>query len=248
MLNIDSVVEVTDVNHQFGKFAVLDKINVDVRRGEIVGFLGPSGSGKTTLVRAIVGMFKPTSGKIKVLGMDMPTLSIVDHIGYMAQSDALYEDLNAYDNLFFFSALYNLKGNEAKRRADEVLSLVLLKDHAKRLVRTYSGGMKRRLSLAIALLHNPELLILDEPTVGIDPVLRKQFWDEFLRLRDIGTTIIITTHVMDEAEHCDRLALIRNGNIIALGTPDELKKSSGQATIEGAFLYYGQDSKEGKAI
>ncbi len=245
---MDSVVEVTDVNHQFGKFTALDRINVNVRRGEIIGFLGPSGSGKTTLVRAIVGMFKPTSGKIKVLGKDMPTLSIVDHIGYMAQSDALYEDLNAYDNLFFFGALYNLKGNEAKRRAEEVLSLVLLKEHAKRSVRTYSGGMKRRLSLAIALLHNPELLILDEPTVGIDPVLRKQFWDEFLRLRAKGTTIIITTHVMDEAEHCDRLALIRNGNIIASGTPDELKKSSGQTTIEGAFLYYGQDKKEGKAI
>jgi len=152
--------------------------------------------------------------------------------------------LNAYDNLYFFGELYGMKGNMAKQRADEVLSLVLLKDHAKRPVRTFSGGMKRRLSLAIALFHDPELLILDEPTVGIDPVLRKQFWDEFRRLKDKGATIIITTHVMDEAEHCDRLALIRGGRIIALDTPQGLKSSSGKDSIEGAFLYFGQDRRE----
>jgi len=242
------IVKTTNVKQQFGKFTALYDISMDVKRGEIVGLLGPSGSGKTTLVKGMVGMLKPTSGKIIVLDKEMPTLSIVDQIGYMAQSDALYEDLNAYDNLFFFGSLYGLKGNVAKKRAEEVLSLVLLTEHAKRPIHTYSGGMKRRLSLAIALLHEPKLLILDEPTVGIDPVLRKQFWNEFYRVREKGTTIIITTHVMDEAEHCDRLALIRGGNIIAMGTPEELKKSSGESTIEGAFLYYGQDQKEGKTI
>jgi ABC-2 type transport system ATP-binding protein len=241
------IVKVCNLKQQYGKLVVLDNVNIDVNKGEILGLLGPSGSGKTTLVKAMIGMLNPSSGKISVLDKEMPTLPVVTHIGYMAQSDALYDDLNAYDNLYFFGELYGMKGNEARKRAEEVLSLVMLAPHAKRLVRTFSGGMKRRLSLAIALFHKPELLILDEPTVGIDPVLRKQFWEEFRRLKAEGVTIIITTHVMDEAEHCDRLALIRNGNIIALDTPEKLKEASGSDTIEGAFLYFGEERK-GEAI
>lgn len=242
------VIKISGVRQQFGKFVALNNINIDVKKGEIIAFLGPSGSGKTTLVKATIGMFKPTSGVITVLGKDVPTLSVVDRIGYMAQSDALYDELNAYDNLYFFGSLYGLRGAAAKKRADEVLSLVLLTEHAKRPVKTFSGGMRRRLSLAIALFHRPELLILDEPTVGIDPVLRRQFWNEFHRISKEGTTIVLTTHVMDEAEHCDRLALIRSGSLIALGTPDELKQNSGEKTIEGAFLFYGQEEKEEKII
>lgn len=239
----EAIVEVKSLKQQFGKLVVLDNVDMDVKRGEILGLLGPSGSGKTTMVKAIIGMLNPTSGKITVLDKEMPTLSVVSRIGYMAQSDALYEDLSAYDNLYFFGELYGVKGGEARKRAEEVLTLVMLTPHAKRPVRTFSGGMKRRLSLAIALFHNPELLILDEPTVGIDPVLRKQFWDEFYRLKAKGVTIILTTHVMDEAEHCDRLALIRGGRIMALGTSEELKKSSGRDTIEGAFLFFGDERK-----
>jgi ABC-2 type transport system ATP-binding protein len=242
------IISIKDVRQQFGKFVALDNINMDIKKGEILGFLGPSGSGKTTLVKAIIGMFKPTSGKITVLGTEVPSLSIVGRIGYMAQADALYDDLNAYDNLLFFGSLYGIRGIEAKKRADEVLELVLLTEHAKRPVRTFSGGMKRRLSLAIALFHRPELLILDEPTVGIDPVLRRQFWNEFNRLKNEGTTIVLTTHVMDEAEHCSRLSLIRSGSLIALGTPEELKQSSGEKTIEGAFLFYGQETKGEKIL
>jgi ABC-2 type transport system ATP-binding protein len=244
----ENVININSVGQSFGEVIALDNINMNIKKGEIIGFLGPSGSGKTTLVKAIIGMFKPTSGKITVFGTEVPSLTIVDRIGYMAQADALYDDLNAYENLLFFGALYGLRGIEAKKRADEVLALVLLTEHAKRPVRTFSGGMKRRLSLAIALFHHPELLILDEPTVGIDPVLRRQFWKEFNRLRQSGTTIVVTTHVMDEAEHCDRLSLIRSGLLIALGTPDELKESSGEKTIEGAFLYYGEEKKEEKSI
>ncbi|MBC8063078.1 MAG: ABC transporter ATP-binding protein [Clostridiaceae bacterium] len=236
----DNIIKVENFKQQFGKFVVLENINLEVKRGEIIGLLGPSGSGKTTLVKAIVGMSEPTEGTVSVLQTKMPSLSVVSRIGYMAQSDALYEDLNAYDNILFFSSLYGMKGKEAKKRADEVLELVLLREHGKKLVRNFSGGMKRRLSLAIALVHNPEILILDEPTVGIDPVLRVEFWKEFERVRAAGVTIIITTHVMDEAEHCDRLALIRDGGIIAIGTPEELKKNSGESTVEGAFLYYGK--------
>jgi ABC-2 type transport system ATP-binding protein len=245
---MDNIINIKSVGQRFGEVVALDNINMDIKKGEIIGFLGPSGSGKTTLVKAIIGMFKPTSGKITVFGTDVPSLAIVDRIGYMAQADALYDDLNAYENLLFFGSLYGLRGIEAKKRADEVLALVLLSEHAKRQVRNYSGGMKRRLSLAIALFHRPELLILDEPTVGIDPVLRRQFWNEFSRLQKNGTTIVVTTHVMDEAEHCDRLSLIRSGLLIALGTPEELKQSSGEKTIEGAFLYYSQDEKEEKSI
>ena len=246
-MNNENVIKVENFKQQFGKFIVLENINLEVKRGEIIGLLGPSGSGKTTLVKAIVGMNEPTEGSVTVLQIKMPSLAAVSRIGYMAQSDALYEDLNAYDNILFFASLYGMKGKAAKKRADEVLELVLLKSDGKKLIKNFSGGMKRRLSLAIALVHNPEILILDEPTVGIDPVLRVEFWKEFERARQTGVTIIITTHVMDEAEHCDRLALIRNGGIIAMGTPEELKKNSGESTVEGAFLYYGKD-KEVKSL
>lgn len=239
----DLVVQIKNLKQQFGSSVVLNNINFDVIKGEIVGLLGPSGSGKTTLVKNIVGMNSPSQGEVLVLNTKVPSLAVVKRIGYMAQSDALYEDLTAIDNLLFFASLYGIKGKEAKVRANDVLALVHLENHAKKLVQHYSGGMKRRLSLAIALIHNPELLILDEPTVGIDPVLRKEFWDEFERLRKLGATIIITTHAMDEAEHCDRLALLRDGHIIAMNTPKELKKSSGKDTIEGAFLYYGTNGK-----
>jgi len=241
------VIKIENYKQQFGRIIVLENINLEVRRGEIIGLLGPSGSGKTTLIKAIVGMSQPTEGSVSVLQTKMPSLSVVSRIGYMAQSDALYEDLNVYDNILFFASLYGMKGKEAKKRADEVLDLVLLKAEGKKLVKNFSGGMKRRLSLAIALVHNPEILILDEPTVGIDPVLRVEFWKEFERIRKTGVTLIITTHVMDEAEHCDRLALIRSGGIIAIGTPKELKDKSGESTVEGAFLYYGRE-KEVKSL
>lgn len=242
-MNSENVIKVERFKKQFGKSIVLENINLEVKKGEILGLLGPSGSGKTTLVKALVGMIEPTEGLVTVFQTKMPSLSAVSRIGYMAQSDALYEDLNAYDNILFFASLYGMKGKASRKRATEVLELVALKEDGKKLVKNFSGGMKRRLSLAIALVHNPELLILDEPTVGIDPVLRVEFWKEFERVRVAGVTIIITTHVMDEAEHCDRLALIRNGGIIAIGTPLELKKSSGKDTMEGAFLYYGKEEE-----
>lgn len=238
------VINVDNVKQHYKDVIALDGVSMTINKGEIIGFLGPSGSGKTTLVKAMIGMYKPTDGQVSVLGVKVPSLSVVNHLGYMAQSDALYEDISAYDNLIFFAALYGFQGKKAKIRAEEVLELVRLNEHAKRPVRTFSGGMKRRLSLAIALMHKPEILILDEPTVGIDPVLRREFWNEFKKLKNMGTTIIVTTHVMDEADHCDRLALIRNGQLIALGTPEEIKKQSGEATIEGAFLRYSDENRE----
>ena len=232
------IITVSKLTQRFGKSVVLDDINLEVKKGEILGILGPSGSGKTTLVKNIVGMENPDKGEIMVLNTRMPSLDVVLRFGYMAQSDALYEDLCAFDNLLFFASLYGLKGKKAKSRAEEVLKLTHLIEDKKKLIRNFSGGMKRRLSLAISLIHEPELLILDEPTVGIDPVLRKEFWEKFYLLKNMGCTIILTTHVMDEAEKCDRLVLIRNGKIIAAASPDELKSLSGENNIEGAFLYF----------
>lgn len=235
----ETVVEVSRLVQKFGKRVVLDGISFTVARGEIVGLLGPSGSGKTTLVKTIAAVGDYSGGEVRVLGRRMPDYKTIARIGYMAQADALYHDLTGYDNLVFFAELFGVKGRKRKERIEELLRLVQLIEHAKRPVATYSGGMKRRLSLAVALLHEPEILILDEPTVGIDPVLRQDFWREFLRLREQGTSILITTHVMDEAEHCDRLGLIREGKLIALGTPAQLKEEAGASTIEEAFLRFG---------
>jgi ABC-2 type transport system ATP-binding protein len=169
----------------------------------------------------------------------MPSRDMLGKIGYMAQSDALYNELTAKENLDFFAALFGMKRLQRKSRIREVMDLVGLSDALNRPVAAYSGGMKRRLSLAIALLHSPGILILDEPTVGIDPVLRKAIWDELQVLSRSGTTILVTTHVMDEAERCHRLGMIRDGQLLAVGTPEELKAATGASTIEEAFLAYG---------
>jgi len=243
-MSLPKIIETTNLQVSFGKNTVLKNINLTVKKGEILGLLGPSGSGKTTLVKAFIGMNKAEIGSVTVLGEKMPSLKIIPNIGYMAQSDALYDDLSGIDNLLFFGELYGLRGKNAKERAMELLTLVELHPYYKKAVKNYSGGMKRRLSLAIALMHKPELLILDEPTVGIDPILRKSFWEEFERIRKEGCTIIVTTHVMDEAYKCDRLALIREGEIIAEGSPANLITSSGGSNIEDAFLHFGNSKME----
>ncbi|MEK4850269.1 ABC transporter ATP-binding protein [Paenibacillus sp. FSL H7-0756] len=233
------VIAVTRVNRAFGNKTVLKDITLQVNQAETFGILGPSGSGKTTLVKLLTGIDEVTSGEVTVLGVRMPKLAMLQHIGYMAQSDALYTELSAKENLEFFAALYGLKGGNRTRRIGDVMELVNLQEHLRRRVDQYSGGMKRRLSLAIALLHEPPLLLLDEPTVGIDPVLRQSIWKELKALNRKGTTIVLTTHVMDEAEKCDRLAMIRDGVLLAADTPAGLLQATGSASIEEAFLYYG---------
>lgn len=232
-------IDINNVYRSFGKNMVLKDISLDIKHAEIFGLLGPSGSGKTTLVKLIAGIDKPTRGTVVVNGVNMPNLRMLAEIGYMAQSDALYGELTANENLQFFASLFGLHGKEQRRRISETLELVNLENASKKLVSTYSGGMKRRLSLAIALLHHPTVLILDEPTVGIDPILRVSIWNEFRKMSDAGTTIIVTTHVMDEAEKCHRLAMIRDGELMAVGTPEVLKEQTQSNTIEDAFLAYG---------
>jgi ABC-2 type transport system ATP-binding protein len=237
--NESAAIVVQHVDRSFGRTRVLHDVNLEVRSGEIFGLLGPSGSGKTTLVKLIAGIDAPTSGQVYVGGVRMPSREMLGKIGYMAQSDALYGELTAKENLEFFAALFGMKGQQRKSRIREIMDLVGLSDALNRPVSAYSGGMKRRLSLAIALLHSPGILILDEPTVGIDPLLRKAIWDELHAMRRSGTTILVTTHVMDEAERCDRLGMIRDGRLLAVGTPEELKATAGVRTLEEAFLSFG---------
>lgn len=227
------------VTRQFGRKTILQDISLEVLTAEVFGLLGPSGSGKTTLVKLLAGIDEATSGSVHMGDVTLPRRDMLSKIGYMAQSDALYEELTAQENLDFFASLFGLSGKTKKRRIEDVITLVNLQDSQKKLISSFSGGMKRRLSLAIALLHQPKVLILDEPTVGIDPVLRVSIWNELRAMSNDGTTIIITTHVMDEAEKCDRLAMIRNGSLIALGSPEALKRETKSATIEEAFLTYG---------
>ncbi|QAY65469.1 ABC transporter ATP-binding protein [Paenibacillus protaetiae] len=238
-----SAVIVQSITRTYGDKTVLDRITLSIPKGELFGLLGPSGSGKTTLIRAITGLEQTDSGTVTLLHERMPQRSMLRRFGYMAQADALYNELTGRQNMAFFGALYGLQGKQLQARIEDCARLVDLSGDLARAVRTYSGGMKRRLSLAIALLHEPELLVLDEPTVGIDPLLRRTIWQELSGLRSSGTTIIVTTHVMDEAEKCDRLGLIQSGKLIALGTPDEIKFSAGAASIEEAFIALGKGGR-----
>lgn len=243
----EAAVTVENLRVQFGKCTVLPNVSVSVPEGQIVGLLGPSGSGKSTLVKSIIGTNRFQAGSITVFGRQIPSFEAMSEIGYMAQNDALYDDLSAWENVMFFGDLYSMNKPELKDRAEELLTFVGLEQERKKAVRFYSGGMKRRLSLAIALVNNPRLLILDEPTVGIDPVLRKKFWEKFEDLKAGGCTILATTHVMDEASHCDRLILLREGNVIADGTLPELLEQTKTNNIEDAFLRFsgaGEQEKE----
>jgi ABC-2 type transport system ATP-binding protein len=234
-----AAIQASAIHKRFGTQDILHDINLQIQPAEIFGLLGPSGSGKTTLVRLITGIDTATAGEVLVLGERMPNLDMFNRIGYMAQADALYTELTAKENLEFFASLFGLHGAERKKRIRDCMELVNLTADLNKQVSTYSGGMRRRLSLAIALIHQPAILILDEPTVGIDPVLRHSIWNELRTLCDRGTTIIVTTHVMDEADKCDRLGMIREGRLIASGTPTELIQAVGQNSLEEAFLVYG---------
>ncbi|WP_144513751.1 ABC transporter ATP-binding protein [Bacillus sp. FJAT-22090] len=239
-----STIILDQVSKQFGKKIVLNNISLSVNAGQILGLIGPSGSGKTTLVKLIVGMDQPSSGQVQVLNTKVPNLKLLQSIGYMAQADALYNDLTGQENLAFFASLYRLSKEVQKKRIAYAADLVDLTPHLSKKVQNYSGGMKRRLSLAIALIHDPQVLILDEPTVGIDPELRKSIWAEIHRLKEEGKTILITTHVMDEAEKCDQLAMVREGEIISNGSPSILKNLYQTDNLEEVFLKAGGEKVE----
>ncbi len=231
-----TLLHLQDLEKSFGCQMVLDHVGFDLQSGEIIGLIGPSGAGKSTMIKTMLGMEKADSGMALVLDHTMPNRHILGDIGYMAQSDALYEALSGQENLEFFGQLKGLSKKDLKEEIAHVAQVVDLIEHLNKAVSGYSGGMKRRLSLAIALLGNPQLLILDEPTVGIDPSLRKKIWQELMALRDKGVGILVTTHVMDEAELTDKVGLLLGGKIIAFDTPKNLKEVYCVSSIEEVFL------------
>jgi len=238
-----TLLEVQSVSRFFGKVEAVRDVSLRVNQGELLGLLGPSGAGKTSLVRMIAGADKADSGSVVAFGLTMPALGALPQIGYMAQSDALYLELTGRQNLEFFGALFGLRDASLTQAMERAVTLVDLADALDRPVLGYSGGMKRRLSLATALLHAPKLLVLDEPTVGLDPVLRRAVWNELRALADQGTTILITTHVMDEASECDRICMMRNGLLIADDSPDGLRAATGAESLTEAFVHYAEPSE-----
>ena len=224
-------VSLEDVSRSFGPLKALNGVTLQVRRGEIYGLLGPNGAGKTTLIRLICGLLGADAGSVAVLGKRMPNVAALRHIGYMTQQAALYPSLSVEENARFFAAI-----NGVNDGVKEALELVQLYDRRKSVVSTLSGGMRQRCSLACALVHRPELLLLDEPTVGVDPQLRVQFWEAFRRMAAQGTTMIVSSHVMDEADRCQRLGLIQYGRLLAEGTPAEIREQGGSQNLEAAFL------------
>lgn len=228
-------VEVEDLVKTFGTFVAVDHIHFQVERGEIFGFLGPNGAGKSTTIRMLCGLLMPTSGKGRVAGFDImkEPEKIKQVIGYMSQKFSLYEDLTVNENLHFFGGIYGLSGSHQKEREETALEMAGLTELRDRITRTLAVGWKQRLALGCAILHEPSILFLDEPTSGVDPISRRNFWGLIQQMGEGGVTTFVTTHYMDEAEYCDRLALIYQGKIIALGTPSGLKlKTLSQGVME----------------
>jgi ABC-2 type transport system ATP-binding protein len=238
---MDPVIRAEGLHKHFGALRAVDGVDLEVQAGEIYGLLGPNGSGKTTLIRLLIGLLRPTSGQVAILGQPMPNKPVLAQVGYMTQALALYDDLSARDNVAFFAAMCSPAARADAERVGEALALVGLTDRAGSLVRTLSGGMKQRLSLACALVHRPLLLLLDEPTVGVDPQLRVTFWSYFRQLAAEGVTIVVSSHVMDEAERCDRLGFMRQGRLLAEGSAAALRDQAGTETLEEAFLHFAGD-------
>jgi ABC-2 type transport system ATP-binding protein len=223
---------------RFGDLTAVDSIDLELPPGRIYGLLGPNGSGKTTLIRLLAGLARPSSGSARVLGVEMPSRSNLEHIGYMTQADGIYAELSVWENIRFFAALFGVHDDAALRHAIEVVDLGDRRDTP---AFELSGGMRRRLSLACALVHTPQILFLDEPTVGIDPALRVQFWGYFRDLAAGGATLLVASHVMDEADRCDELLLILHGRLLARGSGAEIRQQAGVPDLEGAFLRLGAE-------
>ncbi|MCL4879927.1 MAG: ABC transporter ATP-binding protein [Anaerolineae bacterium] len=230
---------VENVHKHFGEVKALQGFSLYAQKGEIYGLLGPNGAGKSTLIRAIVGLITPDMGRVVVLGKTMPDKDILSKVGYMTQASALYAELTVWQNVAFFAGLL---GCRDKTAIEEAIALVDLSDRAHSRVATLSGGMRQRVSLASVLAHHPELVLLDEPTVGVDPQLRVQFWEHFRKLTAQGITLIVSSHVMDEAERCDRLGFLRRGSLIAEGSAESLRQQAGKDNLEDAFLYFAEKS------
>ncbi len=229
-------VETNRLEKKYGTFKAVDGLDLKIERGETYGLLGPNGSGKTTIIKILCNLLKATSGNAFLLGKKVGDPSIAPRVGYMPQETALYIDLSIHDNIMLFGEIYGMSNSEIEREESSLLKFVDLEEWRDTSIANLSGGMRHRVSLACSLLHNPELLFLDEPTVGVDPELRASFWEYFETLGSKGGTVIITTHYMDEAHRCSKIGLLRQGKLIAEGTPTEIIESADCRSLEDAFL------------
>ena len=216
-----------ELTKRFGDFTAVDKVSFRIHPGEVFGWLGPNGAGKTTTIRMMLGLLQPTSGKLSVLGYDPVTQAktMQAHVGYMSQLFTLYNDLTARENIRFYGRVYGLKRDELARRQEEIIRMAGLEGREDTLTANLSGGWKQRLALGCAIVHNPKVVFLDEPTAGVDPISRREFWGLIYAMAKKGTTVLVTTHYMDEAELCQRVGFINLGRLVAVGTPDELKQN-----------------------
>ncbi len=239
-MQADAVVEARSLTFSYGALRVLDGLSFSVGKGEIFGVLGANGSGKTTLMRLMVGLLRRDGGTLTVHG-EVPSPRQAARVGYMPQLSALYQELSVRENVDFFARMYGMPDRGSRGRSvDETIDLVGLTPQSSDTILSLSGGMRQRVSLAIALVHRPSLLLLDEPTVGLDPDVRAIFWERFRQMAESGTTIMVSSHTMDDAAHCDRLAFLRGGKVIALDTPSALRAATGHAnaSLEDAFIHF----------
>lgn len=244
----DTVISVKDLCKDFGSFHAVDHITFEVRRGEIFGFLGANGAGKTTAMRMLCGLSYPTSGSGTVAGFDVMTQgeAIKRHIGYMSQRFSLYEDLTVWENIRLYAGIYGLTCRQTLRRAAELLARLQFRSEIHTRVGSLPLGWKQKLAFSVATLHRPEVVFLDEPTGGVDPLTRRQFWELIYRAASEGTTVFVTTHYMDEAEYCSRVSVMVDGRIRALGTPAELKKQFDARTMDQVFRRLAREAKRGE--
>tara|TARA_R110002111_G_scaffold243363_2_gene305352 strand:- start:3990 stop:4769 length:780 start_codon:yes stop_codon:yes gene_type:complete len=238
MKNINKVIQVEGLTKMFGDFTAVNAITFDVEKGEIFGFLGANGAGKTTAMKMLIGISNPTSGKASVAGFDVLTNAenIKKNIGYMSQKFALYDDLTVIENITFFGGIYGLPRKRIKEKSKILIKDLGLQDVANQLVGSLPLGWKQKISFSVALLHDPKIVFLDEPTGGVDPITRRQFWEMIYKAANEGITIFVTTHYMDEAEYCDRVSIMVNGKIEALDTPKKLKEQFKAANMNDVFL------------
>ena len=231
-------VEVVNLVKRFGSFCAVDHVSLQVQPGEIFGFLGPNGAGKSTTIRILCGLLAPTEGSARVGGFDVASdsESVKKNIGYMSQKFSLYDDLSVLENIDFFAGVYGVPRGRRKEREEYVLRMAGIEEKRDMMTHLLAGGWKQRLALGCAILHEPPILFLDEPTSGVDPISRRKFWDLIYELSGRGVTIFVTTHYMDEAEYCGRVSIMDAGKIAALGTPAELKKQTGAANMQDVFL------------
>ncbi|OPJ55751.1 ABC transporter ATP-binding protein [Clostridium oryzae] len=245
---MENAIEIRKLTKKFGKFTAVDNVSFNVPRGKIYGFIGPNGSGKTTVIKMLCGVMKPSSGTAKVLGYDVikDRNKIKSKIGYMSQKFSLYEDLTVNENLNFYSGIYGIKKEEREDKKKNIIKMAGLEGKENRLTANLSGGWKQRLALGCALIHQPEILVLDEPTSAVDPVSRRIFWEMIFTLSRSGITVLVTTHYMDEAASCDKLAFIFNSKLLTLGTPEELIKKEDANNLEDVFIKYVEQTTNEK--